>query len=74
MNTHNFKQQPIMGKVALILTYLLAIGIHIDEWMRVRKLQRIVRKGIAEACRNPHSVTAEIVSDASWELCSVYGK
>ena len=63
-----------MGKIVLILTYPLAIGIHIDEWMRVRKLQRIVRKGIAEACRNPHSVTAEIVSDASRELCSVYGK
>lgn len=63
-----------MGKVALILTYPLAIGIHIDEWMRVRKLQRIVRKGIAEACRNPKGIVAEIVDDASWELRSVYGK
>ena len=74
MNTHNFKQQSVMGKVTLILTYPLAIGIHIHEWKRMRKLQRIVRKGIAEACRNPKGTVAEIVSDASWELSTVYGK
>ncbi len=70
----NYRNQTIVGKIVLILTFPLAISIHFREWKRMRKLQRIVRKGIAEACRNPHSVVAEIVSDASWELRSVYGK
>jgi hypothetical protein len=70
----NYRNQTIVGKIVLILTFPLAISIHFREWKRMRKLQRIVRKGIAEACRNPHSAVAEIVSDASWELHSVYGK
>jgi len=74
MNMFNYRNQTIVGKIVLILTFPLAISIHFREWKRMRKLQRIVRKGIAEACRNPHSVVAEIVSDASWELRSVYGK
>ena len=74
MNMFNYNNQSIGGKIVLILTFPLAIGIHFYEWKRMRKLQRIVRKGISKACRNPHSVTAEIVSDASWELRSVYGK
>ena len=74
MNRFSYKIQSVGGMIVLILTFPLAFGIHFHEWKRMRKLQRIVRKGIAEACRNPHSVTAEIVSDASWELHSVYGK
>jgi hypothetical protein len=70
----NYNKQTIGGKIVLLLTYPLAIGIHFHEWKRMRKLQRIVRKGIAEACRNPKGTVAEIVSDASWELHSVYGK
>jgi len=70
----NYNNQSIGGKIVLLLTYPLAIGIHFHEWKRMRKLQRIVRKGIAEACRNPKGTVAEIVSDASWELRCIYGK
>lgn len=70
----NYNNQSVGGKIVLLITYPLAIGIHFHEWKRMRKLQRIVRKGIAEACRNPKGTVAEIVSDASWELRSVYGK
>ena len=42
--------------------------------MRARKLKRIIRKGLPEACKNPQGVTAEIVDEASWELRSIYGK
>jgi len=74
MNLHNFKYQSPMGKVVLLLTYPLTIGVHWVEWRRMRKLKRIVRKGISDACKNPQGVTAEIVNEASWELRSIYGK
>ena len=74
MNILNFKSQPMMGKVVLLLTYPIAFPHHFQEFRRIRKLKRIVRKGISEACRNPQSVTAEIVNKASWELHSIYGK
>ena len=74
MNVYNFKTQPMMGKVVLILTYPFAIGVHWIEWRRMRKLKRIVRKGISDACKNPQGVTAEIVNEASWELRCIYGK
>ena len=74
MNMHNFKYQSPMGKAILILTYPILFPHHIGEYMRVRKLKRIIRKGLPEACKNPQSVTAEIVNEASWELRSIYGK
>ncbi len=74
MNLHNFKYQSPMGKAILILTYPILFPHHIGEWMRERKLKNIIRKGIADACKDPQSVTAEIVNEASWELRSIYGK
>ena len=74
MNLHNFKYQSPMGKAILILTYPILFPHHIGELMRERKLKRIIRKGIADACKDPQSVTAEIVNEASWELRSIYGK
>jgi len=74
MNLHNFKYQSPMGKAILILTYPILFPHHIGEWMRERKLKSIIRKGIADACKDPQSVTAEIVNEASWELRSIYGK
>lgn len=74
MNLHNFKYQSPMGKAILILTYPILFPYHIGELMRERKLKRIIRKGIADACKDPQSVTAEIVNEASWELRSIYGK
>ncbi len=71
---HNFKSQPIMGKAILILTYPFVFPYHIQEWMRERKLKRIIRKGIADACKDPQGVTAEIVNEASCELRMIYGK
>jgi len=63
-----------MGKVILLITYPVVFPYHIQEWLRMRKLKRIVRKGIAEACKNPQGVTAEIVDEASCELRMIYGK
>jgi hypothetical protein len=74
MNLHNFKYQSPMGKAILILTYPIIFPHHVGEWMRARKLKRIIRKGLPEACKNPQGVTAEIVDEASWELRSIYGK
>ena len=74
MNLHNFKYQSPTGKAILILTYPILFPHHIGEWMRERKLKRIICKGIADACKDPQSVTAEIVNEASWELRSIYGK
>ena len=74
MNIHNFKSQSMMGKVVLILTYPIAFPHHFQEFLHIRRLKRIVRKGISEACRNPQGVTAEIVNEASWELYSIYGE
>ena len=39
-----------MGKAILILTYPILFPHHIGEYMRVRKLKRIIRKGLPEAC------------------------
>jgi len=74
MNMYNFKSQPMIGKAILILTYPILFPHHIGEWMRERKLKRIIRKGIADACKDPQSVTAEIVNEASCELRMIYGK
>ena len=74
MNVYNFKTQPMMGKVVLILTYPFAIGVHWIEWRRMRKLKRIVRNHIGDACEDPQGVTAEIVKEASSELREIYGK
>ena len=74
MNLHNFKYQSPMGKAILILTYPILFPHHIGELMRERKLKRIIRKGISDACKDPKSVTAEIITEASAELRMIYGK
>tara|TARA_R100000654_G_scaffold59939_1_gene86691 strand:+ start:12529 stop:12753 length:225 start_codon:yes stop_codon:yes gene_type:complete len=74
MNIQNFKDQNATGKAILILTYPILFPHHIGELMRERKLKRIIRKGISEACKDPKSVTAEIVNEASCELRMIYGK
>lgn len=71
---HNFKYQSPMGKAILIITYPILFPHHIGELMRERKLKSIIRKGIADACKDPKSVTAEIVTEASAELRMIYGK
>ena len=71
---HNFKSQSMTGKIVLILTYPFAIGVHWVEWRRMRKLKRIVRNHIGDACEDPQGVTAEIVNEASSELRYIYGK
>ena len=53
MNLHNFKDQDAKGKAILILTYPFAIGVHWMEWRRMKKLQRMIRKWIGAACKNP---------------------
>ncbi len=57
MNIHNFKDQSNKGKALLLLTYPLAIGVHYMEWHRMRKLQRMIRKWISAACKNPNGQT-----------------
>ena len=74
MNIHNFKDQSNKGKALLLLTYPLAIGIHLGEWLRERKLKRMIRKWIGYACKNPKGFEAEMVSEWSEELRCIYGK
>ena len=74
MNLHNFKDQDTKGKALLILTYPFAIGIHWMEWRRMKKLQRMIRKWIGAACRNPQGAEAEMVKEWSDELRWIYGK
>ena len=74
MNTHNFKDQSNKGKALLLLTYPLTIGVHYMEWHRMRKLQRMIRKWISVACKNPNGHEAEMVKEWSYELNDIYGK
>ena len=74
MNLHNFKDQDTKGKAILILTYPFAIGIHLGEWLRMRKLQRMIRKWLPAACKNPQGTEAEMVKEWSYELHDIYGK
>lgn len=74
MNLHNFKDQDAKGKAILILTYPFAIGIHLGEWLRMRKLQRMIRKWLPAACKNPQGAEAEMVKEWSDELRWIYGK
>ena len=74
MNLHNFKDQDTKGKAILILTYPFAIGVHWMEWCRMRKLQRLIRKWISAACKNPQGAEAEMVKEWSNELHEIYGK
>ena len=74
MNLHNFKDQDTKGKAILILTYPAAILIHWMEWRRMKKLQRMIRKWIGTACKNPNGHEAEMVKEWSDELRWIYGK
>mgnify|MGYP003113566604 CR=1 FL=1 len=74
MNTHNFKDQSAFGKTILIFTYPLAIGIHFQEWRKMKRLQRNIKKWIGPACRNSNSVEAQFVKEWSEELHCIYGK
>ena len=74
MNIHNFKDQSNTGKALLLLTYPFAIGIHLGEWLRERKLKRMIRKWLPTACKNPQGTEAEMVEEWSRELHYIYGK
>lgn len=74
MNIHNFKEQSTTGKALLILTYPFAIGIHWSEWRRMKHLQRLIKRWIPVACKNPKGHEAECVTEWSKELREIYGK
>jgi len=44
------------------------------EWRRMKKLQRLIRKWIGAACKNPQGAEAEMVKEWSDELRWIYGK
>jgi hypothetical protein len=44
------------------------------EWRRMKKLQRMIRKWIGAACKNPNGHEAEMVKEWSDELRWIYGK
>ena len=74
MNLHNYKQQSAVGKAALILTFPFAIGIHLGEWLRERKLKRMIRKWLPVAIKKPNGHEAKMVKEWSSELRYIYGK
>ena len=70
----NFKNQTLINKAIIIITFPFAIGIHLSEWLRERKLKRMIRKWLPVAIKKPNGHESKMVEKWSKELRFVYGK